>query len=112
WQYVKSFRFDSDIKDDLLTIVNNKWYIQKAKTTQTQTVTFNYLGQNYQVTIPGGPGFDGFDTQIPIPSGYASAKLMDVDGDGRKDLVYVNNSNTYVRFLGPSNFGAEQATNV
>src|SRR5690606_26517902 len=58
-----------------------------------------------------GPGFTRVNTGI-VAHSPESAHLLDVDGDGRKDLLYVRSGVTYVRFLGDGGFGAEKATNV
>ncbi|POP51522.1 FG-GAP-like repeat-containing protein [Zhongshania marina] len=111
-----SFRYNDDLKEDLLVDYGGVWHVLQATTTTPQTYTFQWGGQPVTVTIPGGPNFTKISTGINV-SNASTTRLMDVDGDGRKDLVYYDNSQgfTWVRFLGKGangGFGDPQITNL
>lgn len=106
-----TLRYDGDINGDILLPKNGTWHVYKGKSTSQQTFVIYWNGTPINITIPAGGDFDEEDTGIDVYNA-STAKLMDVDGDNRKDLIYKRDGITRIRFLGDTGFGAEQSTNL
>lgn len=86
--------FDGDGRRDLLTV---------SPTTPATWRVHRSTGTGY------GPAID---TGVPAVPVTGTATPLDVDGDGRDDLVYLREQRLYVRLSTGTGFGPEQATTV
>jgi RHS repeat-associated protein len=67
---------------------------------------------SFLVYTVGDLGFDDIDTQIPNLQ-TAQIAVLDIDGDGRQDILYPANDVTYhFRLSNGAGFGADQATGI
>lgn len=114
----KVFRYNDDSSDDILIAQSGTWRILKGGYQQEITVNISLGGEPFPVTFPAGPTLTTVDTGITA-EGVDTAQLIDINGDGLKDLLYKVGSGVYVRYLvhnqstGVNTFSATpEATNI
>lgn len=85
--YALSLRYDNDVRDDVLIRRGNYWQVMLAN--------------------PNNTGFlPASSTGIPSTGYNHQPRIMDINGDGRNDLVYRgSNGNWHYRLLTDSGFG-------
>ena len=87
-KYALTLRYNNDVRDDLLVPSGSNWYVLKASSS-------NQIG------------FDAIqNTGIPSTGYDQQPKIVDINGDGRGDLVYRGgNGNWYYRLMTDNGFG-------
>lgn len=119
YEYAKVIRYNNDNKDDILFKgIDNKWHVYQAATTGTTTVTYTHnpvtqalLPEPVTVSMPSGPVFTDINTGITVHHAD-KVKVLDINGDGRVDLLYTYNNKNYIRLMEDSGFGVERSTNL